>query len=81
MGAFRTAMRADDECVLLWACPDWATWAGFEQAWHGAASSTAGARRWSTRRHRERTVMVDARWRRCARAPAGEADRRPLDEI
>src|SRR5688572_7854483 len=33
VGAFRTAMRADDECVLLWACPSWRVWADFEQAW------------------------------------------------
>src|SRR4051812_33714883 len=33
VGAFRTAMRADDECITLWACPSWKCWGDFEQAW------------------------------------------------
>jgi hypothetical protein len=30
VGAFRTAMRDDDECIVIWAIPDWETWAAFE---------------------------------------------------
>ncbi|MHB8467160.1 MAG: NIPSNAP family containing protein [Acidimicrobiales bacterium] len=32
IGAFRTAMVADDEALLLWAIPTWAQWAAGEQA-------------------------------------------------
>jgi hypothetical protein len=32
VGAWSTAMRDDDEVVLLWAIPDWATWALVETA-------------------------------------------------
>jgi hypothetical protein len=30
-GAWRTAMRGDDEAILLWAVPDWESWARVEQ--------------------------------------------------
>src|SRR3954447_15057645 len=36
VGAFRTLLRADDECVLLWTCPSWGAWADFERAAIGA---------------------------------------------
>ena len=32
IGAWKTAMVNDDECILLWAIPSWAKWASFEQA-------------------------------------------------
>lgn len=32
-GAFNVALRNDTEALLLWAIPDWRTWAAFEQAW------------------------------------------------
>ena len=82
VGAFRTALRADDECVLLWACPDWAAWGAFEQAW--TARGLAGWRKaliglgapW------RRTLLVDGELAplRIGRQPR-ESDRRPLDEI
>ena len=31
MGAWWTAMRSDDEAVLLWAIPTWESWASAEQ--------------------------------------------------
>jgi len=83
VGAFRTAMRSDDECVLIWASPDWPAWAAFEQAWHGGgeldgwrkALIDLGAS-W------ERSVLVDSALAplRIGRQPT-EADRRPLDEV
>jgi hypothetical protein len=83
LGAFRTALRADDECILLWACPSWATWGDFEQAWD-ADGELDGWRRalidfgatW------QRTVLVDAELSpmRIGRQPQ-VSDRRPLDEI
>jgi hypothetical protein len=49
VGAWTTAMRDDDEVVLLWALPDWAAWATAEAAqrtddmlvsWRAAARAT-----------------------------------------
>jgi hypothetical protein len=83
VGAFRTALRADDECVLLWACPSWPVWGAFEQAWDGGGPLTAWRKaliaagaRW------QRTVLVDAELSpmRTGRQP-GAGDRRPLDEV
>jgi hypothetical protein len=34
-GIWRTAMRAEDEVVALWAVPDWASWARLEEAADG----------------------------------------------
>jgi hypothetical protein len=83
VGAFRTALRADDECVLLWACPSWAAWGAFEQAWDGRGGLAdwrdtlvgLGAR-W------QRTLLVDSELAplRTGRQPR-ESDRRPLDEV
>jgi hypothetical protein len=83
VGGFRTAMRADDEVLLLWACPNWATWAEFEGSWL-ADGDLGGWRkaildfgaRW------QRTVLVDSALSpmRIGRQPE-VSDRRPLDEI
>lgn len=32
LGAWRTAMRNDDECIFIWAIPRWEQWAAFESA-------------------------------------------------
>jgi hypothetical protein len=32
VGAFRTMLQDDDECIVIWAVPDWPTWARFERA-------------------------------------------------
>jgi hypothetical protein len=83
IGVFRTAMRADDECILLSACPDWSAWSAFEQAWH-ADGELAG---WSKTlidfgATWQRTVLVDAELSpmRIGRQPTTE-DRRPLDQV
>ncbi|MFM8238371.1 MAG: NIPSNAP family containing protein [Actinomycetota bacterium] len=82
LGAFRVAMRSDDEAFVLWSIPSWSTWAAFESAWIGG-----GLRRW-----RDRLVAMDARVRRTLMVDAPLAplrtgrqpqveDRRPLSEI
>ena len=38
VGAFRVAMGADTEAILLWALPDWAAWGRAEQAWLAASA-------------------------------------------
>ncbi len=55
IGAFTTAMRNDDEAILLWAIPTWQQWASGEQdrdlaTWRRGI----GARAW------ERVLLVDA---------------------
>lgn len=83
VGAFRTAMRSDDECVLLWACPTWRAWGDFEHAWDGGGELTGWAKAlvdfgasW------QRTVLVDSELSpmRIGRQPSAR-DRRPLDEL
>jgi hypothetical protein len=61
VGAFRTTMRNDDECILIWSVPTWATWTAYEIA-HLDDSAISAWRRslddivttW------ERNLMVDA---------------------
>jgi hypothetical protein len=61
IGAWRTAMANDDECVLLWAIPDWPDWSAFEKAhevddtlrsWRKDANDVV--ERW------ERILLIDA---------------------
>jgi hypothetical protein len=61
VGAFRTSMVDDDEAILLWACPTWATWAAYEEAHDG----DPGLRDWTERSRevvtgRHRILLVDA---------------------
>lgn len=82
VGAFRTALRADDECLLLWACPSWRAWGAFEQAWHAPGPLDAWRRAlidFGATWHR--TVLVDAELSpmRIGRQPQ-VSDRRPLEE-
>jgi hypothetical protein len=61
VGAWATAMVADDECLLLWAIPTWQQWAELEEA-HTADD---GLRSWinasaSLVTNRHRTLLVDA---------------------
>ena len=61
LGAFRTALRNDSECVLLWAIPRAEQWAEFERAQDGDAGSRAGATRSAASRiDWRRTLLVDA---------------------
>ncbi|RAY16250.1 NIPSNAP family containing protein [Actinomadura craniellae] len=59
VGAWSTAMRNDQECVLLWAIPTWEDWAGVE------ADEAQGRSRLLDRsavmvRDRERVLLADA---------------------
>ena len=61
VGAWATAMVADDECVLVWAIPTWQQWAQLEEA-HPADDHL---RSWITESaglvtSRHRTLLVDA---------------------
>ena len=61
VGAFRTGMVDDRECIAIWALPTWAAWASFEAAIDAAADLRvwrAQARTWVRRTHR--FAMVDA---------------------
>jgi hypothetical protein len=83
LGAFRTAMRADDECLLLWACPSWEAWGAFEQAWHTDGELTGWAKAlidFGATWHR--TLLVDSALSplRIGRQPLA-SDRRPLEGV
>jgi hypothetical protein len=61
VGAWRTAMVDDDECILLWAVPTWAQWAAYEEAHEGDPELRAwveSSRELVTARHR--ILLVDA---------------------
>jgi hypothetical protein len=87
VGAFRVAMVNDSEAILLWAIPDWATWARVERVWLGEGEEAAVLAGW-----RKTALALGADWRRTllidaplaplrlGRQPAA-SDRRPLDEI
>ncbi len=84
VGAFRSAMRLDDEAIVIWGFADWRAWADFEQAWLGGASEFA---RWQSSlaalgASMERIALVDAPLSplRTGRQPRTE-DRIPLDQI
>jgi hypothetical protein len=55
VGAFRVAMVNDSECIVIWALPDWTTWATIEQAWLEGGPLD----QW-----RACTVELEADWRR-----------------
>jgi hypothetical protein len=81
-GAFRTAMSNDTQCIVIWAIPDWPTWAAYE-----AAQDSERLAAWHAAQHEldadfMRTLMVEAPLSplRIGRQPE-VGDRRPLDEI
>jgi hypothetical protein len=59
IGAFRTVMRGEDECILLWAIPTWDDWSRAEQAIAGGSASLLGALEGSIR-SRQRILLVDS---------------------
>jgi len=95
VGAFRVAMVDDTEAVLIWAVPDWATWAVFEQAWLAAPErgrSTIGDEAAALRGWRATSRALGATWRRTLLVDAPLSplrigrqpeidDRRPLDSL
>jgi hypothetical protein len=62
VGAFRTAMVADDEVIAIWAVPDWPTWAAYEEA--AAGGGLEFLRLWERISERvlerRRRLLVDA---------------------
>jgi hypothetical protein len=87
VGAFRVAMVNDSEAIVIWAIPDWATWARVERAWLGEGDEADMLAGW-----RKATLDLGADWQRAllvdaplaplrlGRQPA-VTDRRPLDDI
>jgi hypothetical protein len=59
LGAWRTAMVADAECILLWAIPSWEAWSRAEQALLGTPELLLGAAEKEVR-SRHRVLLVDA---------------------
>lgn len=84
VGAWRTAMAADDEVIALWAVPDWDSWAVYEAAADGGDVEFfhLWERLGNSVRERARILVVDAELSplRIGRQPR-TSDRRPLDEV
>jgi hypothetical protein len=82
IGAYRVAMANDSEAIVLWALPDWPTWADYERAWDGAGLSAWRARLVAIGADVKRTLLVDAPLApmRIGRQPE-VGDRRPLSEL
>jgi hypothetical protein len=82
VGAFAVAMGTDTEAVVIWAVPDLATWAAFEQAWSDGTLAPWRAVLDALEARVHRTLMVDAPLSpmRIGRQPE-VGDRRPLSEI
>ena len=59
IGAWRTAMAADDECILLWAIPSWQAWGAAERALGDAPELLIGAAEADVQA-RHRVLLVDA---------------------
>ena len=59
IGAFRTAMHADDEVILLWAIPSWDAWADAEQALTAGKAALLGEPEAAVV-GRHRILLVDA---------------------
>jgi hypothetical protein len=87
VGAFRVAMGADTEAILLWALPDWAAWGRAEQDWLAAAEGRGPFAAWHARLRElgaawQRTLLTDAPLAplRLGRQPEA-SDRLPLDSL
>ena len=66
IGAFTTAMRNDDEALLLWSIPDWPTWAEGERALAIGGQPPPGVHTWRAEADAlgvnswERILLIDA---------------------
>jgi len=83
VGAFRTAMWNETECIVIWAIPDWSSWAAFEAHAHDDARLAEWRdAQLDLEADWIRTLMVEAPLSplRLGRQPE-VGDRRPLDEI
>lgn len=81
VGLFRTAMRNDDEVVLIRSVPDWDTWAVFEAAQSDPTAARSDRDRFELL-SLERVLLVDAEFSplRLGRQPR-ESDRRARSEV
>ena len=81
IGAFRVAMTNDSEAIVLWAIPDWLTWADFERAWDDGALSSWRSHLVGLGADVRRSLMCDAPLSplRIGRQPSVD-DRTPLSE-
>jgi len=81
-GAFSTAMWNETECIVIWAIPDWATWAAYEQSQEDERLEEWRDAQRDLDADFLRTLMVEAPLSplRIGRQPA-ESDRLPLDQI
>lgn len=59
IGAWRTAMVADDECILLWAIPSWEAWGKAEQKLLSQPGLLLGTAEQQVR-SRHRVLLIDA---------------------
>jgi hypothetical protein len=59
VGAWTTAMRNDDECILLWAIPTWEAWAEIESAESTGRRQLLGKTA-HVFRERQRVLLVDS---------------------
>jgi hypothetical protein len=59
LGAWRTAMVGDDECIVLWAIPSWRQWSAAEQALLREPDLLVGAAEKEVQL-RHRVLLVDA---------------------
>ncbi|MCU1624341.1 MAG: hypothetical protein JWL79_3186 [Frankiales bacterium] len=60
IGAFRTAMRHDEEALLLWGIPDWPSWGKAERRMAERAADAVPSAARELLRSRERILLVDA---------------------
>ena len=60
IGAYRVAMTNDSEAVVIWAVPDWTTWADYERAWDGGELSSWRSHLVGLGADVRRTLMCDA---------------------
>jgi hypothetical protein len=60
IGAWRTAMGADNESILLWAIPSWEAWSDAEQALLSQPQLLLGAAAEQRVRARQRILLVDS---------------------
>ena len=60
VGALKTSMRRDDECIVIWAIPTWEQWAEHEQAVYSAPRLKAWRNKLWEARSFERFLMCDA---------------------
>ena len=83
IGAYDNALINERECIILWAIPDWPTWASFERAWRSAKALLSFRQQSAKIVDRfERRLLTDSPLNPMVlgRQPH-EDDRRPLSEL